>query len=337
MQWIEEYKKKISYKSSDDFLENFIGKECFIITDNNIATYYPKIISHYRHYIMQAGEETKDLKEVNLILETLLTHNYTRNVMIIAFGGGIVCDIAGFVSAIYKRGVSLTLLPTSLIAMVDAAIGGKNGVNSNKFKNQFGTIKHADYINIDVSLLATLPKEEFTNGMAEVVKHGLLSTSNYYQKAIAYSHKKFSSELIISLEDIIRESIAIKLSYVVDDENDKGRRRFLNFGHTLGHAIEKKYQIAHGNAVLWGMLKALELSQEMKLLSDDLYRKISNDLKALNIVDERKLIWNDIEEALLKDKKRLGEKLPFILLEDIGKPVIHEISIDVVRETLKGY
>ncbi len=331
MTWIDDYKRKISYENTDSFLEQYVGGESFIITDDNLKSLYSKEISQINHYSISPGEESKSLEQVNLILEHLLKENYSRNLTLIAFGGGIVCDITGFISAIYKRGCKLILMPSSVIAMVDAAIGGKNGVNSKYFKNQFGTIKQADRINVDCKLLNTLPKVEFKNGLAEVIKHGILASEEYYRKAI-YLANNLPNELGNSfMADLIKESIAIKLSFVSGDEGDEGKRRILNFGHTLGHVVEKLYHLPHGKAVLWGMMKAVVLSYKLDLISKDLYNRIYSDLENLNTFDPDNLDWDTVLKALLSDKKRQAQVFNFILIEGFAKPIIKQVDLNTVK------
>ena len=334
MGWIEDYQKKISYLKTKDFLASFGSTECFLITDKNLERYYGEdLFSNLSYFSIEPGEQAKTLYQVNVILERLLVLNFSRQVIIIGFGGGIVCDIAGFVSAIYKRGCRLALLPTSLIGMVDASIGGKNGVNSLNFKNQFGTFKQADYINIDFDLLETLPLCEIANGRAEIIKHGLIYSPVYYQKVRDYI-LAFDNNVNSQLRKIIMESIKIKLSFVAGDENDRGQRRFLNFGHTLGHVMEKNQHIPHGKAVIWGMIQALKLSYHLNLITEQLCKELLIDLFRENTVDQERVNWPDISEALLSDKKRVGEKITFILLSGLGKPLIKDIDLDVIKQVV---
>ena len=334
MAWIEDYQKRISYQDSINFLAALSEKEYFIITDNNLEKLYQKRLFPTNNYFsIKAGEASKTMVTINEILEILLENNYSRNVIIIGFGGGVVCDIAGFVSAIYKRGCALALLPSSLIAMVDASIGGKNGVNSLNFKNQFGTIKQADYINIDLNLLKTLPLSEIANGMAEIIKHGLINSLSYYEKVRSYDISR-DDKSMTQLSEIIKESIAIKLTFVSGDENDREQRRFLNFGHTLGHAIEKNHNIGHGKAVLWGMIQAIKLSFKLRMISEELFRELKADLDRLNIVSNNLINWDEISRALLSDKKRESEKVTFILLKGVGNPLVKEIELDVIKQVV---
>ncbi len=332
MSWIEDYLKRISYQESKEFLLALSKSEYFIITDKNLESLYQKeLFPKHKYYSIEPGENSKTLQQVNEILEILLELNYSRKLIIIGFGGGVVGDIAGFISAIYKRGCRLALMPTSLIAMVDASVGGKNGVNSLNYKNQFGTIKQPEYINFDFNLLNTLPQSEISNGIPEIIKHGLIFSADYYQKVKSLDFE-FADYSMTKLAEIIKESISIKLSFVNGDENDNEQRRFLNFGHTLGHVVEKLYNIGHGKAVLWGMIQALKLSYRLNLIPASLCQALLKDLDKVNIVNSQILEWEEISKALASDKKREGENITFVLLEGLGKPVIRDVKLEIIEQ-----
>lgn len=336
MQWTEDYQKRISYEQSGKFLTNLVSSEYFIITDKNLEQHYQeKLLQNLHYYSIEPGEASKTLIQANQIIERMLELNLTRNVTIIGFGGGVVCDLAGFTSAIYKRGCKLALLPTSLLAMVDAAIGGKNGVNSVNYKNQSGTIKQPDWINLDSELLKTLPQVELRNGSAEIIKHGLIYSSEYY-KRVKLPERYLANYQSGEFLKIIQDSIAIKLHFVADDEADKGKRRYLNFGHTLGHVVEKLWNLPHGDAVVWGMVQALKLSYSSGLLPLKQYEELATDLESLNVVKQLglKLEWHKLANSLLSDKKRDGEGITFILLQEVGSPVVKELSLEFIRQVI---
>lgn len=332
MNLLAEYQKRVSYLANADFLKDLEKSECFIITDSNLEKLYQKaLFPNTNYYSIRPGEQAKTLNQVNEILEKLLEYNYTRNLIILGLGGGVVCDLAGFISAIYKRGCRVALMPTSLIAMVDAAIGGKNGVNSVNFKNQFGTIKQPDFLNLDFTFLKTLPEREMNNGIPELLKHGLIFSEEFFNKVKTF---KFKDANNIQLAELIKESIKIKLTFVSGDENDKGQRRFLNFGHTLGHVIEKLNNVPHGYAVLWGMLQAVKLSYALQLISQELVIALKADLDRFNCVSKGSLSWSEISKALLNDKKREGQKITFVLLAGVGKALIKELDLETIKEVV---
>ncbi|MFA7057676.1 MAG: 3-dehydroquinate synthase family protein [Candidatus Cloacimonadales bacterium] len=336
MSWIEEYQKRISIDKSSSFISKLAQAECFIITDNNLEKlYHDEILQKHKYYSIEPGEASKTLSQANKILERMLKLNLTRNVIVVGFGGGVVCDLTGFVSAIYKRGCPLFLMPTSLLAMVDAAIGGKNGVNSKNYKNQFGTIRHPNWINIDQELLESLPAPEYLNGAAEMIKHGLIYSLEYHAKVKApytYVLDHQSREM----QELIKESIAIKLHFVSDDEGDRGKRRYLNFGHTLGHVIEKQLNIPHGVAVIWGMIQAIRLSYHSELISSETFTRLRDELRLAIFLKQFEIEWKDIAKALLNDKKREGEGITFILLTKVGSPVVKELSLEFIKNAIMG-
>ncbi|OQY36623.1 MAG: hypothetical protein B6226_06275, partial [Candidatus Cloacimonetes bacterium 4572_65] len=295
--WIDNYKERISYNATAKVLAHYGRTECMIITDENLNSLYGKSLFNDQNlYVIPSGEKNKTFNQVNAILEYMLTLHLPRNITVIGFGGGVVCDIAGFVSAIYKRGVPLHLLPTSLLAMVDAAVGGKNGVNSKELKNQFGSIKQPSFINYDIKLLKTLPNDEFYNGIGEMLKHGLIYSQDYFDRCVEFFKKKTFEKLDYTiLEELVKESIDIKLHFVEEDEADMGKRRVLNFGHTLGHIIERRGNHGHGVSVIWGMIKAINYSLGLSLITPKKSEYLLKSLNIFNIIEGAQLSWFEVE------------------------------------------
>ena len=225
----------------------------FIITDTNLLKFYKKLVSS-PSYVITAGEQSKSLENYNKILNTI-----KESETIVAFGGGVVGDIAGLVASTYKRGINFTQVPTSLIAMVDSSIGGKNGVNLGEKKNYVGTIFYPSRIIIDPSFLKTLPKQEFRNGLAEVIKYSYLFGTPSLDLVTS---KKLSDD---DIEKIIIECCKNKVKVIEKDPFDKGYRHILNFGHTIGHAIELIHNLSHGEAISIGMVKEIEIASKLGL------------------------------------------------------------------------
>ena len=222
--------------------------EGFIITDNNIFHLYKGLIGE-NGFVIKAGENSKILKTYSEIINSIENTN-----QVIAFGGGVVGDLAGFIASTYKRGVDLIYVPTSLLAMVDSSIGGKNGINLGERKNYLGTIYQPKKILIDPTFLETLPIKEFRNGVAEIIKYGIVfgePSLQRLEKRITFSD--------FDLPQIISQCCLIKTEVVEEDEKDKGYRHTLNFGHTIGHALELLYNLSHGEAISIGMVKEFEL------------------------------------------------------------------------------
>ncbi len=278
-----------------------------VITDEVVYSFYKNIINEISNdlYILKNGEDSKNFDNVIKIIEVMLNKNYNKTDYIICFGGGMVGDIGGFVSSIYKRGIKFINIPTTLISQVDSSIGGKNGINHLGFKNQIGQIFHPDYIIINTNFLKTLPKEEYLSGLGEVIKY-----------AVLFDEEMFNSLYVgnFNLESIIKKCIKYKIDITVQDEYDQHIRNCLNFGHTIGHAIEAKYHIPHGIAVGYGLF----------------YESKNELIKQLLI----KYGWDfskefeDLKNYILKDKKIRNNKISIIKLIKIGEFVIEEVPVD---------
>jgi len=310
------------------------SEKVIVITDTNVNRLYNKEFNQFQIIEIGTGEQIKTLQTVQFIYEKLIEYEADRTSFIVGIGGGIVCDITGFVASTYMRGIRFGFVATTLLAQVDASLGGKNGVNLNKFKNMIGVFNQPDFVLCDMNLLKTLPDREILCGMGEIVKHTLIAYSamfNYleenYQKAITLDNQV--------IEKLVYESVVIKSDVVNKDEKEKGLRRILNFGHTIGHAIEKcSTDITHGEAISIGMVMASAISVNKKLLKKDEYLKIIDLLKKLKLpvsttIDKQKII-----DAMKKDKKREGASINFILLDGIGKTLIESIKVNELEKII---
>jgi len=316
--------------------------EIFILTQKKILDLYKKhslFNSGFKNIIVEEFEDAKNLKNVDRILNTLTEKKCTRHSLIIGCGGGVTTDIAGFVASIYMRGVKHIFIPTTLLGMVDASIGGKTGVNTNSGKNLIGTFKQPSAIIIDPTFLHSLDKKHMINGLAEVIKYGLIFDSDMFQNI------KENFDMLIDLDNIdelkknIFQCCMHKKNIIVKDEFDQGQRMLLNFGHTIGHALESYYQyknIMHGDAVYYGMMAASYISYKLEYLSRNDYNIIYEFINAIP-----KQTLNDIDIDLLKnhllyDKKRIGNKSNFILLNNIGSAIIkNDVPESIINESLK--
>jgi len=239
-----------------------------------------------------------------------------------------VTDIAGFAAGIYKRGIRCGFVPTSILAMVDAAIGGKNGLDIGEYKNMMGLIRQPDFLLYDFQLLETLPHEEWVNGFAEIIKHACIKDEDMFRLLQRYSLHDFRNDKSL-LQELIQRNALLKADVVLADEQELGERKKLNFGHTLAHAIENIYELPHGHAVSIGMVFAAQLSEQLLGFAD---------VAALTALLEKyelplSLDYNR-EQALslmLADKKRAGDKLQYILLQQTGQAVIYPIAIDALK------
>ncbi|QSS97425.1 3-dehydroquinate synthase [Psychroflexus sp. ALD_RP9] len=272
---------------------------------------------------VDSGEAHKSIDTCSQIWQSLADLNIDRKAIMINLGGGIVTDLGGFVASCFKRGISFVHIPTTLLGMVDAAIGGKNGVNLGALKNQIGVINPPEMVLIDPSFLATLSQAEMRSGLAEMIKHGLIADQNYLD-----NFKDLSQFTTEHLTHLIRGSIDIKTTISENDPTEKGLRKALNFGHTLGHAIESYSmntqnlpKLLHGEAVAIGMILALYISTEIcgfsKYDCDDYSNLIRRYFKSVEFNS------NDIKQIkslLIHDKKNTNGQINFVLLSKIGKP-----------------
>lgn len=312
-------------------LESYLPhRNVFLISDQNVARLYEKAFPGYPVYVLEPGEKSKEITSLVPLFQWLLEQGADRNSFIVGIGGGVVCDVAGFVAATFMRGVKFGFVATSLLAQVDASVGGKNGVNLSGYKNIVGTFTHPDFVICDTSLLSTLPDEEFRNGMAEVIKHALISEKEKF--VFLQAHQKEIGELQKDVIDhIVSRSVHIKAAIVQADEREHGPRRLLNFGHTWGHALEKVLQIPHGQAVALGMVFAAQLSVHQGFLSaahkDEIVHLIHNYGLPVEVQADNAVIF----DAMLKDKKRAQSHMHFVYLQHPGSAMVRETPVEEIR------
>lgn len=274
---------------------------------------------------IHASEEEKCMATVERLTRQLLELEADRDTLLLGLGGGIVTDITGFTAAIYKRGIPFALVPTTLLAQVDAAIGGKNGVNFDRYKNILGTFRQAEFVYIDTDFLHTLPLRQLRCGAAEMLKTFLLADAEAYEAAVRHFSGLDSQRVPASL---VRRAGEIKSNLVEQDPEDHGVRRLLNLGHTFGHAIEKcSSQFEHGEAVAIGIAMAAEMAVGKGVMSAGDAARIRSDLQACGLPVDPPVPVEELHKAILQDKKRSGGKLRFILPETIGKATIWEESV----------
>ncbi len=309
------------------YAENLVVKEnAVIITDENIAALYAEKFAGWKTIVLKAGEEHKQQSTVDYVIDELIKLQADRGTIVVGVGGGVVTDIAGYAASIYMRGVKCALVPTSILAMVDACIGGKNGVDVGMYKNLVGTIRHAEFLLYDYSFLKTLPTAEWVNGFAEIIKHACIKDENLFKLLENNSLEDFqnSSEEIAKL---IKKNVQIKYNIVSNDEFETGERKLLNFGHTLGHAIENIYKLPHGNTVSIGMAAACKISEEINNFSSEESKRIINLLRKYDLPVDLKFDKERVWDVLLMDKKKSGDAMNFILLDKIGEGIVKRIPL----------
>lgn len=308
-------------------LQNYIPSENIVfITDKNVKQFYENDFPPHPVITIDIGETIKNLNTVRDIYEKLVAVGADRSTFIVGIGGGIVCDIAGFVASTYLRGVRFGFVSSTLLSQVDASVGGKNGVNFKDYKNMIGVFNQPEFVICDLNLLSTLPKKEILNGMAEIVKHGVIKDASLFTYLEKHSQKALSLDVDV-IEKLVYDSIIIKSTIVNQDELEKGARRKLNFGHTFGHAFEKTTGVPHGEAVSAGMVVASQLCVKRGHLSAKDAERIESLLQKIGlpvrIRAEKKLLL----DALKKDKKRKGDRIYFVLLNEIGNAFVDQIPI----------
>ena len=317
------------------------GPRCAIITDANVAPLFgdrvraslsaagfqPALIA------IPSGERSKTLEQVGLICDQMVADGLDRQSFVVGLGGGVIGDVSGFVAAIYHRGIPHVQIPTTLLAMVDSSIGGKTGVNTNAGKNLLGAIHHPALVLDDVDVLAALPAREFNQGFAEIVKHAIIADAEMFDGLRNVDRT--------DLAPLIRRNIEIKAGIVAADEMDQtGERALLNFGHTIGHAIEAAGQyreFLHGEAISLGMVAACAISRKKTGLSLDQEQAIAELLRAFDLPTRLPADFprEKIFEALPRDKKFKGGRIRFVVTPGIGSARLTEdVTMDDIREAV---
>lgn len=316
--WVGERLENLSTHLND--------RRTIIITDTSMADLYGPLFKPFPIICIGTGEKIKTLETLKSIYKQLVELEADRSTLIVGIGGGIVCDITGFAASTFMRGVNFGFVASTLLAQVDASVGGKNGVNLGGYKNMVGVFNQPEFVICDVNLLKTLPKEELLCGMAEIVKHAAISDENMFSFLEKKGQKALTLDLDV-IERLVFESIKIKVDVVNRDEKEKGERRLLNFGHTLGHALEKTTGILHGQAVSIGMHVATEISVRKGMLPETSARRLKDLLLDLQLPIKSQGQRNDILAAIHKDKKREGAEIFFVLLESLGRAVVTSLSM----------
>ncbi len=302
-----------------------------IITDQTVAGLYGHAFPKAEVIVVGAGEPIKTLDTVADIYARLIDLEADRSVFLLGIGGGIVCDITGFVASTYLRGVSFGYVPTTLLAQVDASVGGKTGVNFAGYKNMVGVFSQPEFVLCDPAVLPTLPAKERSSGFSEIIKHAAIADAEYF----AYLEDHHAKALALDpgvMEQVISDSVTIKAAVVNADETEKGERRKLNFGHTLGHAVEKTTGLSHGEAVAVGMAAAAKLSAARKMITRNEVDRIITLLNRFHLPVDIALDKDRVLDALARDKKREGAFIHFVLLSAIGKAVVEPISFSDIKQ-----
>ncbi|MBO6147834.1 MAG: 3-dehydroquinate synthase [Lachnospiraceae bacterium] len=324
------------------------GRKALIVTDDNVSPLYLSEVqelfngpcSFVANIVIPAGEEEKHLDNVRKILHKLIKEHFDRKDFLVALGGGVIGDMAGFASAVYLRGVRFIQLPTTLLSQTDSSIGGKTGVDFDAFKNMVGAFHQPSLVYMNMGSLKTLPAIEFSSGMAEIIKHGLIRDSEYF-RFLGEEAEAIGKQDIRALSRMIKRSCEIKAEVVELDPMEEGLRAILNFGHTLGHAIEKykDFSLKHGQCVAIGIMAALRLSLARGYIQEgdfDAARRVL-ELFSLPVVLDKDTDVDKIISISRMDKKMDKGQIRFILLKAIGEAYIDTaVTEDEMRQALIG-
>ena len=325
--------------------EIYKGKKLFIITDSNIEKLYAsKIPTFFEGYectihIIEAGEKNKHLETVKDIYTSMIEDGVTRDDLVVAFGGGVVGDIAGFVAATYLRGVKFIQIPTTVVSQVDSSVGGKVGVDLPAGKNLVGAFYQPKLVLIDIAFLRTLETRYFFDGFAEIVKYGCIYDKELFSKLeniVKEDHLR--KNLMDNMEDIVYRSCEIKKEVVEKDEKESNLRMILNFGHTIGHAIEQYYNFekhSHGEAVSIGMIDIVNIGEKLGITKKDEIIRIQKLLERLKLPITDNYPIDKITNIMKRDKKSKSDGISFIFLKEIGKVEIIKMSSEEVMENRK--
>ena len=331
----------VYFSTKVDSLEKKIkeyGDNVIFIFDGNTRNLVS--VDSKKALVLPAGEEYKNYKSIGLILDKALDLSLARDSLFIAIGGGVICDMTAFASSIYMRGARCVLVPTTLLSMVDASVGGKSGIDYAGYKNIVGTFFPAEDILICLETLSTLSDKEFLCGLGEVVKHAFLSPDDKLYDYLSLNADRILSRDLDALKEVVRLSLEVKKHFIeLDPEEKKGIRSFLNLGHTFGHALESitNYQISHGEGVAWGTLKAFDAGVRIGVTPEE-YRNKALKLFSLypfsssfRIPEDR---LDDFIKAISKDKKKSKGSVKFVLMKGQGEPILLPLERETIESVL---
>jgi len=332
---------RFSNSSTDFYFANGIShlkeivdiKHTILITDEHIFSAHQKRFKAYKTIVLKPGEQYKVQATVDSIVEELITLEADRKTTLVGVGGGVITDITGYVASIYMRGIRFGFIPTTLLAMVDASIGGKNGIDVGLYKNIVGVTRQPSFILHDLIFLNTLPDSEWHNGFAEIIKHACIKDAAMFKELHDNSFKYYRSKKKAICE-LIQRNATIKIKIVQGDEFEQGERKLLNFGHTLGHALENQYELSHGQAVAIGITYAANISRQ--LLQFKQVEAVTQVLQQYGLPTYAKFDKQKAMDVLKMDKKRERESIHYILLEKLGKGVIQSIPLQQLEQIVQS-
>jgi 3-dehydroquinate synthase len=306
----------------------------FIITDEHIFKAHQSKFEGWNTIVLQPGEEYKVQATVDSVIEQLIEMGADRTSTLVGIGGGVITDITGYIASVYMRGIKFGFVPTTILAMVDASIGGKNGVDVGVYKNMVGTIRQPAFLLYDVSFLSSLPQKEWENGFAEVIKHACIKDAELFAELEQHSISYYQTNAA-ALQQLIERNAFIKTRVVQQDEFEKADRKLLNFGHTLGHAIENKYQLMHGHAVSIGMAAAGKISEEINNFYSVEKERLIKLIEQYNLPSKFSFDKAAAFETLKKDKKKQQDFMQYVLLNKIGEASVMNIPMIQLEQLIR--
>ena len=328
--------KNIYLNSTEELIKHINGdlpNESLIILDSALEQFQLHSNFNASHVYLEVSEETKNLETIEKIWEIMFSSNLNRSDEVVIIGGGVMLDLCSFAASTYKRGVAFTLVPSTLLAMVDASHGGKNGFNNVHGKNQIGTFTLPKSVVVCFELLNTLKDNDYKDGLIELVKHGLIGSKEIFHTLVSTENFKIDTKTI-------KKGIQIKEDIVKEDYLETGKRKYLNFGHTIGHLIEQdsKFNLSHGEAVAIGMIYELELSKKHFGLPQEVIDLYISYLEKLDF--KKSYVFENSIDYLLKilkdDKKSKSDSVDIVLLSDISQPNLISISFDELIEVIQN-
>ena len=310
------------------------GRRLILITDQHVYESHQPLFSKFDTIVLRSGEAYKIQATIDSLVERLIKLEADRKTVLVGVGGGVITDLVGYLACIYMRGLDFGLVPTTLLSMVDASIGGKNGIDVGSFKNLVGTIRQPNFLLHDYRLLQTLPDREWSNGFAEIIKHAAIKDASML-KELNEKDLGFYQKNKKALAALIQKNVEIKVKVVQKDEFEKADRKLLNFGHTLGHAIENEHALLHGHAISIGMVYAAKISQVLLGFTGTGF--LVETLKKYGLPTAMHFDIDAAMELMQKDKKKANAGMQYVLLSKIGKGVYETIPMKTLQKLIKLY
>lgn len=307
-------------------------KATIILTDENVYKAHTKRFNGWNTIVLKAGEEYKVQATVDAVVETLIEMEADRKTTLVGIGGGVISDLTGYVASVYMRGLRFGFIPTSILGLVDASIGGKNGIDVGEYKNMVGVIRQPSFILHDMAFLKSLPQKEWENGFAEVIKHACIKDATMFA-ALEQNRLTTYQKKQTAICELVQRNAKIKINVVQKDEFEKADRRLLNFGHTLGHALETQYELLHGQAISIGMTYACHISEQLTGFRQT--ERVVSLLEQYQLPTYASFDKDKVFRILKMDKKRERKEMNYVLLDRIGKGVLKSISLKKLEQILQ--